>query len=50
MSAQNPDDRVVVTYPVAETPKQMRERQRLGLPVPTYSFTISGRVRSEAKK
>lgn len=32
----------VVTYPKTETPAERKKREALKLPMPTYSYTVTG--------
>lgn len=41
MSEQLPHSQIV-TYPRTETPEERKRREALKLPVPTYSYTVTG--------
>lgn len=34
--------KILVTYPMTESEKQTQKRIKAGLPLPHYSFTVSG--------
>jgi hypothetical protein len=38
-----PDDKVMVTLPITETEAERKARTKAGLPLPHYSYMVSGR-------